>query len=217
MVSLGPMYCYCVASLAPLYEAAGFAQLRSAEAPQRTHEGKFPPSSTGAPGWLVEMFVNLAAKQARKRKPELVLMTRGLETEDQAQLPHTDPHTGLPLCTVLDGAAVAGSVARTGVSTVNGLAAAHAASSTSHPRMQSQEAAGFHACAVGPVGSGDVGSTAGAGCITTKLLIDAYVGNLSISPASWPACHMPTATCVRCSPWTLTLNCAVLYARHLID
>ena len=34
-------------------------------------------SRTQVPGWLVEMFANVALKQKRKNKPELVLMTRG--------------------------------------------------------------------------------------------------------------------------------------------
>lgn len=33
------------------------------------------------PGWLVEIFFNIARKQKKKQKPELVLMTRGFRVD----------------------------------------------------------------------------------------------------------------------------------------
>ena len=78
IASLGPTYCFCVVSLVPLYEAAGFDKHQTAEMPPLPSAGeKRAPTCAGVPGWLVEKFVSLSAKQAKKQKPELVMMTRG--------------------------------------------------------------------------------------------------------------------------------------------
>lgn len=61
-----------------MYKRAGFDMLVPADVPEQL---SYSATSTGVPGWLLEMFVNTAKKQARKRKPELVLMTRGFLEE----------------------------------------------------------------------------------------------------------------------------------------